>query len=221
MIQAARAYVFLCLRSTARVGVAGGAWRVLLALLFVLCFVPGASALPPREIIMDPPTALVENGMVTVRIALTVNDEEGLLALLKDGAVLELAISAVVIRERTLWRNAKAATVSFSSILRHDPLSRDFVALVPTPDGEKEVRDRNLSRLLQASWSRLALPVIPLENLLRIEPAASYLVQLTITLRHIEVPPWLERTSLFWSPEVVPQVKRNFVFTPPPHAEGR
>ena len=171
---------------------------------------------------MDPPAAVVENGMVTLRLALTVDNEEGLLALLRDGAVLELAISAVVARERTLLRNVKVATAVFPSVLRHDPLSRDFVAFVPTPDGEREVRDRNLSRLLEASWRRLVLPVIPLEDLLRIEPAASYLVLLTITLRHIEVPPWLERASLFWSPEVVPQVKRNFVFTPPPvHAEAR
>jgi len=219
MKQAARAYVFLCLRSVLG---AGGALGAALGLLFVLSFAPGAYALPPREIIMDPPVAVVENGVVTLRLALTVDSEEGLLALLKDGAVLELAISTVVARERTWWRNAKAATVIFPSILRHDPLSRDFVALVPTPDGEREVRDRNLIRLLQASWGRLALPVIPLEVLLREEPAASYLVLLTITLRHIEVPPWLERASLFWSPEVLPQVKRNFVFTPPPaHAEGR
>jgi len=197
MTQAVRAYVFL-------------------GLLFALCFAPLAHALPPREIIMDPPAATVENGMVTLRLALTVDNEEGLLELLKNGAVLELAIGAVVARERAVLRNVKAAAVEFSSILRHDPLSRDFVARVPTPDGEKEVRDRNLSRLLQASWSRLALPVIPLTDLLQKEPAASYLVLLTISLRHIEVPPWLEKTSLFWSPEVVPEVKRNFVFTPPP-----
>jgi len=174
---------------------------------------------------MDPPVALVESGILTLKLAITVDNEEGLLELLKDGAVLELAISAVVERERTLWTNAEAAKVEFPAILRHDPLSRDFVALVPTPQGEKEIRDRNLSRLLQASWRRISLPVVPLAELLRDEPAESYLVLLTIALRHTEVPPWLEKSSVFWSPEVVPQVKRKFVFTPPPlphaHADAR
>jgi len=185
-------------------------------LLFVLCRPPDAHALPPREIIMDPPAAVVEDGMIILRLALTVDNEEGLFTLLKDGAVLELGLSVLVERERTLWRNAKAVGVDFSSILQHDPLSRDFVLRVPTPDGEKEVRDRNLSRLLQASWRRLALPVASLEELRRKEPAASYQVVLTVSLRHTGVPPWLERSSLFWSAEVVPQVKRRFFFTPPP-----
>jgi hypothetical protein len=184
-------------------------------MVFVLCRPPDVFAFPPREIIMDPPTVVIEKGMLILRLALTVDNEEGLLALLKNGAVLELVISADVERERRLWRNAKAAKVVFPSILRHDPLSRDFVVFVPTPDGEKEVRDRNLSRLLQASWRRLALPMIPLEDLLREEPAESYLVLLTITLRHTEVPPWLAKSPLFWSSEVVPQVKRSFVFTLP------
>ena len=169
---------------------------------------------------MDPPMAAVENGLVLLRLALTVDNEEGLFVLLKDGAVLELAISALVERERMLWRNAKAAKVEFSSILRHDPLSRDFVILVPTPDGEKEVRDRNLNRLLQASWRQLSLPVISLEDMLRKEPAETYQVLLTIALRHTEVPPWLEKSSLFWSSEVVPQVKRKFIFTPPQPRAG-
>jgi len=211
MTQTVRAYVLLYLRSTFA---AGGGLCAVFCLLLVLCRPPDALALPPQEIIMDPPVALVESGMLTLKLAITVDNEEGLLELLKDGAVLELAISAVVERERTLWVNAEAAKVEFPTILRHDPLSRDFVALVPGPDGEKEIRDRNLSRLLQASWRRISLPVVPLAELLRAEPAESYLVLLTITLRHTEMPPWL-KSSLFWSPEVVPQVKRKFVFTPP------
>ena len=124
MTQTARAYVFLCLRSVL------GAWGIVcvaLCLLFVLCRPPDALASPPREIIMDPPMLVVENGMVVLRLALTVDNEEGLLALLKDGAVLELGVSMVIERERTLWRNARAAAVSFPSSLRHDPLSRDFI----------------------------------------------------------------------------------------------
>jgi hypothetical protein len=219
MTQAVRAYVLPYLRNAFA---AGGNLCAALCLLLALVRPPDALALPPQEIIMDPPVAVVEHGMLTWKLAITVDNEDGLLELLKDGAVLELAISVVVERERTLWTNAEAAKVEFPAILRHDPLSRDFVAFVPTFDGEKEVRDRNLSRLLQASWRRISLPVVSLADMVREEPAKSYLVLLTIALRHTEVPPWLEKSSVFWSPEVVPQVNRKFVFTPPHvHADAR
>ena len=164
---------------------------------------------------MDPPVAAVEKGMLTLKLAVTVDTEEWLLALLKDGAVLELAVTTGVERERSLWSNVEAARAEFSSIVRHDPLSRDFVARVPTPEGEKEIRDRSLSRLLQSSWRRLTLPVAALDDLLKEEPAESYLMLVSVALRHTEVPPWLEKSSVFWSAEVVPQIKRKFVFTPP------
>lgn len=177
-------------------------------------------ALPPQNLVMDPPACAVEDGMLTLKLAITVDNEEGLLALLKDGAVLELGIAVQVERKRSFWVNRVAAASEYSLLLRHDPLSRDFVALMPTGQGTKELRDRNLTRLLQSSWRRISLPVVALEDLLREEPAESYLVSLFVSLRHTEVPPWLERSSVFWSADVVPQIKREFVFTPPAQREG-
>ena len=193
----------------------GGRLLFFAAVCFLLR-VATAQALPPQQMLMDPPTAVVQQGMLSLRLALAVDDEEGLHALLKDGAVLELAVSVSVERERSFWANAEAATASFSSILRHDPLTRDFIALVPTLEGEKEFRDRNLGRLLQATWRNLTLPVAPLDDILREQPAERYLFSLSARLRHTEVPPWLEKSSVFWSTEVVPQEKRTFVFVPPP-----
>lgn len=217
MMQTARAYALPLIDSVLTSGVRACA---LLCACVSLFFSSVAAALPPQELIMDPPAAVVEKGMLTLKLALTVDNEEGLLALLKDGAVLELAVSAGIERERAFWRNAALAGAEFSSILRHDPLSRDFVVLVPTPEGEKEIRDRSLTRLLQASWRRLSLPVVPFADMPQDEPAAPYLVRIVISLRHTDVPPWLEKSSVFWSAELVPRVSRNFMFTPPDSSGG-
>ena len=118
-------------------------------------------------------------------------------------------------RERFLWSNAEAAAVTFLSVIRHDPLSRDFVVSVPTHGGDKEFRDRNLTRLLYASWRNLSLPIATLENLRRSEDADEYVITLAVGLRHTEVPPWLEKTLVFWSADVVSQEKRTVHFSMP------
>ncbi len=192
----------------------------LFGLLLCLFRAAPAAALPPQELILDPPAVQLEKGMLTVKLAVAVDNEEGLLALLKDGAVLELAVKADVERERSFWSNATAGGAEFSSIVRHDPLSRDFVVTTPTVEGHKEIRDRNLARLLQASWHRLSLPVARLADLLRDEPAEAYLILLSISLRHTEVPPWLEKSSVLWSSDVVPPLGRSFVFTLPQARAG-
>ena len=174
-----------------------------------------AYAVPQQKLLLESPSAQIRDGVVTIHLSLSVTDEEGLRALLKDGAVLELSMSVALERERSWWSNAEAAAAEFSSILRHDPLSRDFLVTIPTVEGDKEVRDRNLTRLLHASWRQLTLPVAPLEDVVREEEASAYLVVLNISLRHTEVPPWLQKDTVFWSSEVAPDEKRQFKFTLP------
>jgi hypothetical protein len=183
-------------------------------LLAFFCALP-AFALPPQRLLLEPPLAAAENGVLTLSLSLTVDHEDGLRDLLKDGAVLELAISVTVERERSWWSNAEAADVAFSSVLRHDPLSRDFLVTVPAPDGDRELRDKNLTRLLFASWRKLSLPIISLETLRRNEDADEYAIAVSIGLHHTEVPPWLEKTLVFWSADVVPAEKRTVHFTMP------
>lgn len=153
--------------------------------------------------------------MLTLGLSLTVDNEDGLRDLLKDGAVLELVIDVSVERERSWWGNAEAAAVEYASTIRHDPLSRDFLVSVPARDGKKEFRDRNLTRLLHASWRKLVLPVAPLKELQRNEPADAYLVTIGFSLHHTEVPPWLEKTIVFWSTDVVPREKQTIRFNMP------
>jgi hypothetical protein len=193
----------------------GSGFSVFASLFLVLLLTCPAFALPPQKLLLDPPVPKAEHGVLTVNLSLTVDSEDGLRDLLKDGAVLELLIDVTVERERFLWSNAEAAAVTFTSVIHHDPLSRDFVVSVPTRDGEKELRDRNLTRLLHASWRRLSLPIASLENLRRNENADEYAITLVIDLRHTDVPPWLEKTLVFWSADVVSQEKRTVHFSAP------
>jgi hypothetical protein len=201
--------------SSGRPFFSGLGFAVCAGLFLALVLACPAFALPPQKFLLDPPLPGVEDGVLTVRLSLTVDNEDGLRDLLKDGAVLELLIDVNVERERFLWSNAEAAAVTFTSVIRHDPLSRDFVVSVPTHDGDKELRDRNLTRLLYASWRKLFLPIATLEDLRRNEEADEYAITLAISLRHTEVPPWLEKTLVFWSADVVSQEKRTVHFSVP------
>lgn len=188
---------------------------LLVCALCVLFALP-AQALPPQRLLwLKPPEVSLEGGMLTLQLSLSVDNEDGLRDLLKDGAVLELRIVASVERERSWWSNAEAVTRTFSSQIRHDPLSRDFITSLPTLNGTKELRDRNLTRLLYASWKELDLPVALLADVLRAEEAENYALSLIISLQHTDVPPWLEKTLVFWSKDVVPEEKRTLHFTVP------
>lgn len=173
-------------------------------LLSLLLFPLSARALPPSQLLLDNPALHYREGALILSLSVSVNDEEGLREMLKDGSVLELMTTVSIERERSWWANAEEFSYNFPSVLRHDPLSRDFIATLPAGDGERELRDRNLTRLLHESWKKLSFSVIPLASLQDKDPEESFLLNFTITLRHIEVPPWLEKSLVFWSAEVVP-----------------
>ncbi|MDR2076858.1 MAG: DUF4981 domain-containing protein, partial [Desulfovibrio sp.] len=67
-------------------------------------------------------------------------------------------------------------------------------------------RDRNLSRLLYGNWRRLTLPVGDLETIRQAGPDREYILTVSFQLRHTEIPPWLEKSPLFWSSDVVPEM---------------
>lgn len=199
-----------------RPGRLSGFLPAVLVFFSILLFSPCARALPPTQLLIDRPALHYNEGALVLSLSVSVNDEEGLRDMLKDGAVLELTTTVGVERERSWWANAEEFTYSFSSVLRHDPLSRDFIATLPLEDGEKELRDRNLTRLLHESWKKLSFPVISLATLQQAANGeSSFLLRYTVTLRHIEVPPWLEKSLVFWSAEVVPPEQGDLPITLP------
>lgn len=190
---------------------------LLLAVLLLLSCLP-AMALPPQKLLLAPPVISTLHGNLLLNLSLTVDSEDGLRDLLKDGAVLRLRVSMAMKRKRAWWTDETLAEREYDSIIRHDPLSRDFEVSFPTPDGEKRARDRNLTRLLHSSWRKLSLPILPLRVLYGQGSGESFDIIFTVTLQHTEVPPWLEKSSLFWSSDVVPQEKRVLPFHLPPGA---
>lgn len=200
---------FSPLSSDRRTRTFGGKTFVSFCLLFLILSISAAFALPPQRLVVEKFTADTRNGILTLNLSLTVDNEDGLRDMLKDGAVLELLASVAVERERSWWANAEVASRDFSSIIRHDPLSRDFLVSLPSEEEPTELRDRNLTRLLHNSWRKLALHVTTVQLLEQEEIGEEAVVTLTISLQHTDVPPWLEKSLIFWSSQVVPTEKRT------------
>jgi hypothetical protein len=176
-------------------------------MLLCLCGA-SASAAPAHRLIADPPPVLrTIDDSLFVEISIAVDNETGLRDLLKDGAILELEIQASVERLRTLLGNAEISLQTRVSLLRHDPLSREFLLTVPGAEDDREMRDRNLTRLLHAGWKKLGFPLVPLKTLRAEGEDEEFAVRLDIALRHADVPPWLQKNFVFWSSEVAPQLR--------------
>ena len=180
------------------------------------CFTSQAKA-APQQFVMAPPATRVDGDTLRVDLSLTVDDEDGLRDLLKDGAVLALTVSLEMDRSRSWWTNAAVVSKSYTSNIRHDPLTRDFVLTLPTEGGEKQLRDKNLTRLLHNSWRKLSFPLTSLQVLQEQGQDEEYNIILKVQLQHTEVPPWLEKSIVFWSADIVPEQTRTLIYQTPPH----
>ncbi len=195
-----------------RVGASGLCAFAVLCCLFFLSPVPSARAAAPQQFVIDKAALRTSSNTLFADISLSVDDEDGLRDLLKDGAVLELALAVNVERQRSWWTNKSVSEEVFVSGLRHDPLTRDFVVTVPGIASQHTLRDRNLTRLLHISWRKLSLPLASLDLLKQGDEDAHYIVTIAFTLQHTEVPPWLEKSLVFWSSSVVPKTERTLEY---------
>jgi hypothetical protein len=185
-----------------------------LPLLCLFMALSAASAAPPRRLVLAPPPKLQEYGnLLLVDLSVSVDSEENLRDILKNGAVLELGVSITVTRLRSILSDEEMEKREYSSIIRHDPLSRDFLATVPEISGLREMKDKNLIRLLNASWRKLSLPSAYLSLLREQGPDEKFEVIVEISLRHTEVPPWLEKNFTFWDADVAASQKIVLPYT--------
>lgn len=175
-----------------------------LALLALLTASYGHAA-PPQSFVIQNVRATVKQHWLFADLSVSVDDEEGLRNMLKDGAVLALGVAISVERVRSWWSNEEIGAGEYVSTIFHDPLTRDFLVELPDAEGPKQNRDKNLTRLLHLTWRQLSIPVISIERLYIDEPESQYLVKLNFSLQHTEVPPWLENSLMFWSSNVVPK----------------
>jgi hypothetical protein len=178
-------------------------WGMLCAVA-LFGFALSAYALPPQAFVVESPRAEATDGTVRVSLAVSVDNEDGLRDMLKDGAVLALSIGIALERDRAWWMNETVFNKDFVSTIGHDPLTRDFVLTLPSPDGDRASRDKNLTRLLHATWRKISVPVIKITSIPERAADDVYSIVLTISLQHTEVPPWLRQNTVFWSSDVVP-----------------
>lgn len=175
---------------------------IILALL--LLSPPYIHAAPPQSFIIHYLHTSEKQHWLFANLSVTVDDEDGLRNMLKDGAVLGLGVSIKVERVRSWWGNEEVRAEEMTSTILHDPLTRDFLVNMPGADGIKQYRDKNLTRLLHATWRNLSIPLISLDRLRAENPEGEYRIILDFSLQHKEVPPWLEKSLVFWSSNVVP-----------------
>ena len=145
-----------------------------------------------------------------VKTGISVDNVAGLYEMLKDGASLQLEVDVKLERVRSLWSNVTLAEKKLVSPLRHNPLTREFMLIMPS--GDKPLLDKNLERLLAATWHKFQIDVGPVDLLREAEPGSAYRILLTISLRHAEVPPWLAKNYVLWSWNVVEPVNITMPF---------
>lgn len=180
---------------------AGGGAVLLAAVLAVVLFSAApARAVPPKYFEVSGAHVVIQGGDIVAKLSIDVDNPTGLFEMLKDGASIELSVTAKLERIRTLWTNVTLAEAEFTSMLQHNPLTREFALYMP---GEsKPLLDRNLERLLAATWhkfSATAGTTAALDG----EKDSDYRVTLTLVLQHAKPPPWLIRNSMFWSKKIL------------------
>ncbi|MGJ3523285.1 DUF4390 domain-containing protein [Nitratidesulfovibrio sp. D1] len=189
-------------------GLAAPLVLLILFALFLLSVANPAQAAPPRQFVLDTFAIETRDDTLVLRLGVGVDDPDGLRDLLKDGAEMELRGTATLTRRRGVLPDVTLAEKVFACVLRHDTLTREFELRLE--GRESPWRDKNLARLLEATWKRLVLPLAPISTLEKGEP---HRVSLALSLRHTDVPPWLSRTLFFWSWEVVPDATFTQDFT--------
>ena len=174
------------------------------SLVFTLALPVSGQAAPPKRFEIQTFSLSTIDETLSINLALALDDEDGLYNILKDGAVVELGIDVDIQRKRDWWSNADIASLRYTSVIRHDPLTREFYLMMP--GSEQPLKDRNLTRLLANSWQKISLSLIPL-SLIELEGRnQTYVISCSIALNHIETPPWLAQNSVFWSAEIIPAV---------------
>jgi hypothetical protein len=175
----------------------GGAAVIVLTLLL-----PCASfAVPPKYFEVGNPRLETKNGMITVKLAIGVDNPTGLFEMLKDGAAVELLINAKLERVRTLWTNVTLAETDILSSLQHNPLTREFSLYMP--GGGKPLLDKSLDKLLAATWEKFEILFGPVTLLDGEGKDTEYRMTLTLSLQHAKAPPWLGKGFMIWSKDIL------------------
>lgn len=156
-------------------------------------------------------------GNLVVAFSVSLEEPEMVRNLLLDGAALLLQCDAQLMGKRSYWLNKDVSEHRFVSGLKSDSLTREF--LINLPGQERSLKDRKLVELVERAWGDLSMDLGPEDRLI---PGETYEVDLAVTLKYADVPPWLKQTLFFWSWEVAPPSEFQLTFTheaPPSEVE--
>ncbi|MDR2075756.1 MAG: DUF4390 domain-containing protein, partial [Desulfovibrio sp.] len=111
----------------------GGGFFFGLCLFCFLALVPVSpcQSASPQRFLLENPQLAERDGLLFFSASLSVEEEGALRDLLKDGAVLELIITTTLDRRRSWWTNAEVASHVYTSSIRHDQLTRNFLLSQP------------------------------------------------------------------------------------------
>ena len=159
-----------------------------------LCFTarPSSAAETPCLALSDVAMEL-EPQLLRLRSSLTLENATPVRKQLQDGAQMGLTCTLSLERVNT-FRNSEVASMTHLFMLRHDPLTRDFVM----SSGDDKLQLRYLTPLIEQIWQETPLE-LPLPAPL--EPG-EYRLILHLTMELTDVPPWMAKTLFFWSWEV-------------------
>ena len=144
--------------------------------------------------------------LLTARLSVSISNLDYLRDILRDGARLSIECRSAIYRKRTLWRNALIEEHNFSSSLRYNPLQRDFLLF---SENGASLTNSDLLALLQNTWGNLEMPLTQLSSL---ENGETYVVLVSLALKHEEMPPWLSKNVLFWSDIIIPAQEYKLEF---------
>lgn len=163
----------------------------------------------PEALILTSFTLSTQNNNLVIDTSIDIDSRVGLRNMLRDGAQILLSCQSTLERSRTLLPAETLAEVTTEVFLRHDPLTRTFIA--SSNQNGKSIQSKDFTTVFNATLGKLSIPLYPSELLI---PNEDYRVTIDVELRHAEVPPWLSHTLFFWSWEIVPPLSfsQDFLF---------
>jgi len=126
---------------------------------------------------------------------------------LRDGAHMLLEGSVSLLQNNLIRPSSELASVPVSWLLRHEPLTQDFLLFA---DPERVRRGPFIDTLIRETWSDLHADLTLTEPL---QEDQTYTLKLTLVLKYAEVPPWLKKALFFWSWDLSPVLVFERQFT--------
>jgi hypothetical protein len=153
-----------------------------------------AGAAMAQSLSLKAPTLANENGRLTARFGIVVEDRPILKGELEDGAVLVLKCEVSLSEPRDYWLDREITEVHFQSRLSFDPLTREFVMTLP--GRQTPLRNKDLSAVLDEGWGSIGTT---LGSWALLDRGKKYSLRLHTSMNEEDAPEGMMRFFYFWS----------------------